>query len=55
MVFVLVIKSLCSFKCVWFDAFGRPMSRQMLGTKILNDFNVTNQIAISFGAVFIRS
>jgi hypothetical protein len=53
--FVLLVKSLCSFECVWFDAFGRPESRQIGGTNFVNDFNEVNQIVISFGAVFIRS
>lgn len=50
---VVLVKSLQSFKCVWFDVFVRPISRKNGRTKTRNDFNVVNLIVISFGAVFM--
>ena len=50
---VLLVKSLQSFKCVWFDVFVRPISRKNCRTKTRNDFNEVNLIVFSFGAVFM--
>ena len=50
---VVLVKSLQSFKCVWFDVFVRPISRKNGRTKTRNDFNEVNLIVFSFGAVFM--